>query len=149
MACPKDTSKGSTGSSSEFEPVKKEDGDQFKLTQTARTNDSKIKQTSTLRWSVLYEQIGTGRQSVDLRKVLASLSKLNDGDYTTVKIMSDTTRLDNLSHFLYGTPYLWWAIRIANFSKFATPFSTIPVNTDLKVIEKEALFRALKEVTDV
>jgi hypothetical protein len=146
MGCPKNVSKG--GGDTGFEPVKKEDGDQFKLTQTAITNDSKIKQTTTQRWSVLFEQIGSGTQSVDLRLVLKSLSKLSDSDFTTIKVLSETARLDNLSQFIYGTPYLWWAIRIANFSKFETPFSTIPVNTDLRVIEKEALFRALNAVVN-
>ena len=133
---------------SAFTPVKKESGQKYKSDQTARATNSSIKQTSTLRYAEIYEQIGTGIKSVDLKKIFKSLSFLNDADYETIRIDQDIARLDNISYFIYGTPYLWWAIRIANFSKFDTPFSTITAGTNLKVIKQEALFSALIEAMD-
>ena len=128
-----------------FSPVKKELNQKYRSDQTGRSTNSEVKQTSTLRWAEIYEQIGTGVKSADLRQVFKSLSYLNEADYEIIRIDVDIVRLDNIAHFIYGTPYLWWAIRIANFNKFETPFSTITAGTNLRVIKQEALFNALSE----
>lgn len=133
---------------STFTPVKLEDQQKYRTDQTSRGTEYGVKQTSTSRWTAVYEQAGTGVKSVDMKTIFRTLSVLTDADYEIIKIGQSTARLDNIAYFVYGTPYLWWAIRIANYDKFDTPFSTVTAGTNLKVIRREPLFAALQQASE-
>ena len=68
----------------------------------------------------------------------------NPDNIVKVRIKERTNRLDNVSSILYGTPHLWWAIKIANPDKIDTPFSPIDENTELKIIKREVLLNELR-----
>ena len=122
------------------------DSVKIKSTLTTRSYDSNIKDSSALAHGTIYENTSDATKSVDYSKIFVVARKIlqNPDNVVNVRLKERTQRLDNLSSLLYGSPYLWWAIKIANPDKIGTPFSVIESDTVLKLIKREVLLNELR-----
>lgn len=121
---------------------------------TPKSNNFALRQSAPWTWGVIYEQVTgvtatgeTGAKYMDIKRLLGIRDLMAERDIVEIIVERSTARLDLIANYLYGTPHLWWAVRIANYDAYDTPFSTIPNGSLIKVYKREALFEAIRTIT--
>ena len=51
---------------------------------------------------------------------------------------------DNISHDIYGTPYLWWIVALMN--NIVNPFEELEEGTNIKYLREEYLYILFKDI---
>ena len=105
-----------------------------------------VKRDSLLYWSQVYNDTISQVKIVESLNVFKLKQELLNSDLQEYTVVERTTRLDNLAFQIYGTPYLWWIVKLLNPDIFVTPFSFAESGATIRVAPFNRVMEVLREL---
>ena len=130
-------------------PVREKYVESYKEKTTIKTQEllPGIKRDSMLYWSEVYNDTIVQTKIIEPLRLFRFKQELLNSDLQEYTINERTSRLDTLSYLLYGTPYLWWIVKLLNPDVFPTPFSFVEQGTKIYITPFEKVLEVLNKIT--
>lgn len=106
-----------------------------------------VKRDSMLYWSQVYNDTTSQLKLIEPIALFKLKQFITNSDISRYLMGERTCRLDRLSYQIYGTPYLWWVIKLLNPDIFTTPFSFVEAGTTINIVPFDKVLEILQKLS--